>query len=272
MFATFLITFRETLEAALVVGIVLGYLKKIHELQYRRIVWWGVAAGVGASVIGAWLFYKIAGGFEGRAEKIFEGVTMLVGAALLTTMILWVMKQRKMTEHIKAMVRQHVDEKRSAQLFGLVFVSVLREGIETVIYLNAAWFAAQNQTLGAALIGIFVAIALGYALYMGSLRMNIKKFFTISSILLILFAAGLVAHGIHEMEEAHIFPPIIPHVWDINPLTYADGAFPILHENGYIGSMLKSLFGYNGNPSLLEVLGWIGYVGAVGLIWRKVAR
>ena len=111
---------------------------------------------------------------------------------------------------------------------------------------------------------------MGYALFVWSLKINIKKFFTITSILLIFFAAGLVAYGIHELQEAGIIPELIPHLWDLNPPVNSDGSYPILHERGYIGSILKGLFGYNGNPSLLEVVGYLLYLGVVVLLLRGI--
>ena len=92
MIANFIITFRETLEAALIVGIILGYLVRTKQTKYNKTVYMGVVTGIIASIIGAFLFVRLAGGFEGKAEQIFEGITMLFGAFLLTTMILWMMK------------------------------------------------------------------------------------------------------------------------------------------------------------------------------------
>ncbi len=272
MIPSFIITFRETLEAALVIGIVLGYLIKTKQTKYNNVVYIGIVAGIVASIIGAFLFSNMAGGFEGRAEEIFEGVTMLVGAVLLTTMIFWMMKQRHIAHEIEQRVAAQVAKSYNLGLFLLVFISVLREGIETVIFLSAASFVSTDNNIIGALIGIIAAVFLGYAIFVGSLRINIKKFFSITSILLILFAAGLVAHGVHELEEAKIIPPMIEHVWDINPQLNSDGSYPLLHEKGYIGSILKGLFGYNGDPSLTEVLSWLAYFALVFILWRNIEK
>jgi len=104
------------------------------------------------------------------------------------------------------------------------------------------------------------------------MKINIKRFFTITSILLILFAAGLVAHGVHELQEATVIPTVIEHLWEMNPPANLDGTYPILHEKGYIGSILKGLFGYNGNPSLIEVLSYFLYLVVVFLLWRNIER
>ncbi len=270
MIPSFIITFRETLEAALIVGIILSYLVRTRQTKYNSIVYSGTISGIVASIIGAVLFTRLAGGFSGRAEEIFEGITMLIGATLLTTMILWMMKQK----HIARELEQRVAIKLTTDaygwgLFSLVFIAILREGIETVIFLNSASFVSTDNTMLGALTGIAAAIFLGYAMFVGSMKMNLKKFFNITSILLILFAAGLVAHGVHELQEAGIIPTVIEHVWDVNPAVHSDGSYPILHEKGYVGSVLKGLFGYNGNPSFIEVLSYLLYVALVLMLWRN---
>ena len=272
MVASLIITFRETLEAALVTGIVLSYLARTRQTRYNRVVYAGVASGLVAALIGAFIFSRLAEGFEGRAEQLFEGITMLLGALLLTTMILWMMRQRQVALELEARVAVEVAQANSWGLFSLVFLAVLREGIETVIFLGAATAASAGGELAGALIGIGAAIALGYVAFVGARKVNIKTFFNVTSLLLILFAAGLVAHGVHELEEAGVVPALIEHVWDINPPVNPNGSYPALHENGSVGGLLKSLFGYNGNPSLTEVLSYGAYLAAVAGLWRNVKR
>jgi high-affinity iron transporter len=272
MIASFFITFREALEAALIVGIVLGYLARTGQARYNRIVYLAIGAAVAASFAGAALFNTVAGGFTGRAEQIFEGATMLIGAALLTTMILWMMGQRRVATELRQKVATTVAGAQGSGLFALVFVSVLREGVETVIFLGAASFAATDYSFAGALAGLLVAGLLGYAIFAGSLRLDLRKFFTVTSILLILFAAGLAAQGVHELQEAHVLPVVLEHVWDVNPPLNPNGSYPLLHENGALGSILKALFGYNGNPSLLELVTYLGYLLLVSVLWRRAAR
>jgi high-affinity iron transporter len=272
MIAEFIITFRETLEAALIVGIILSYLVKTKETKYNKIVYLGVGAGILASIIGAFAFHWIAGGFTGQAEAIFEGVTMLIGAGLLTWMILWMMQQKKVAQKLKEKVAFHISKAMRYELFLLVFVAVLREGIETVIFLNASAFASEGGTLVGALLGIIAALMLGYAIFVMTVRVNLKRFFNITSVILILFAAGLVAHGIHELQEAQVVPIVAEHIWDINPAVNADGSYPLLHEKGYVGSIMKGLFGYNGNPNLLEVVAWITYLFGMCLGWAYLEK
>jgi high-affinity iron transporter len=266
MIQSFIILFRETLEAALVIGIVLGYLVRTGQNEYKKSVYLGLAAGIAASVLGAFGFQLLAGGFSGRAEQIFEGITMLAGAILLTTLIIWVIRKSAKAAELEHKVADRIDGPRRAGLFLLIFFAVLREGIESVIFLSAARFASgQHNLLGAGL-GLAAAVVLGFLLFRGSLRINLRSFFTVTNILLILFAAGLVAGGMHELQEAGVFPILVEHVWDINPSAAGD-SYPVLHENGLLGSIAKGLFGYNGNPSLLEVVSYLVYLIAVSSVW-----
>lgn len=272
MLASLIITFRETLEAALIVGIILSYLTRTKQTRYRSTVYMGVGAGIAASVLGAVLFIMVAGGFTGNAEKIFEGITTLIGAILLTTMILWMLKQKHIARELEQKVAVELTEAHKFGLFALVFVSVLREGIETVIFLGASNLVTKGGSMIGALSGVVGAVLLSYAMFVGSLRMNIKKFFNITSVVLILFAAGLVAYGVHELQEAALIPTAIEQLWNINPPVNPDNSYPAFHDKGSIGSILKGLFGYNGNPSLIEVLSYVLYLGMVLMIWKKMER
>jgi len=128
---------------------------------------------------------------------------------------------------------------------------------------------AQDNNLIGAVLGLVIAVILGYAVFTGLMKAKLKMFFNITSLLLILFAAGLVAHGIHEFEEAGLIPIVIEHVWDINPALNPDGSYPALHENGWLGGLLKGLFGYNGNPSLIEIISYISYLLVLSIFIKK---
>ncbi len=259
MIANFIITFREVLEAVLVISIVLGYLNKTGQNQYKKVVWWGVITGIAASILGAFLFNFIAGGFTGAAEEIFEGITMLIGAVLLTTMILW-MFNKSHAKDLQEKMALEISEDHRFGIFSLVFISILREGIETVIFLGAAGFAAVDFGWLGSILGTTTAVILGLLLYKGSLKINLKKFFSITSVLLILFAAGLVAHGIHELQEAGVIPFILYPVYDINVF---------LNDKGDLGSIHKGLFGYNGNPGLIEIISYWVYMALISIVWIK---
>ena len=264
MLESFLITSRETLEASLVVGIVLAYLNKTNNQNYKKTVYYGVIFGILASILSAFVFTFFAGGFEGRAEQVFEGATMIIGAFLLTTMILWMMQQRHISKEIEGKVERHL--MNAAPLFShlgifmVISIAIIREGVETVIFLNAINYASGINFFGGTL-GIVAAVAVGYLFFVGTKKINLKKLFSVSSILLILFAAGLVAHGIQEFEEAKIVNGIIAPLFDINH---------ILNEKGLVGGFLKGLFGYNGNPSLLEVIAYVSYLGVIFFLYRRV--
>jgi high-affinity iron transporter len=268
-----IITFRETLEAALIIGIVLAFLYKTQQTQYSKYAYWGVIAAVICSiaVAGAWIF--LIGEFEGVNEQLFEGTMMIVGAALISWMIFWMMQQRHITQDIENEVKHSIEHHNAFAIGVLVFISVLREGVETVIFLGTLTLkdGVGVSMLGAA-IGIVIAAIFGYALFRHFLKIKLKTVFNVTSILLILFAAGLVAHGVHEFEEAGVVPIVIEHVWDINPPLNADGTYPLLHEKGIIGGIAVGLFGYNGNPSLIEVLAYLAFIALMCLLWQKYSK
>ncbi len=260
----FVITFRESLEVALVLGIILGYLAKNKLAKHNSVVYAGLGAGITASLIAAFFFVSLTGGFEGTAEQIFEGVTMFAGAALMTTMIVWMMGQKRMAEGIRHGIETKLSGGYKHGLFLLVFFSVLREGVETVIFLGTVSFSSTHTaTLLGALIGITAAAALGYLLFVSSIKLNVGLFFSATNFILILFAAGLVAQAAHEFSEAKILPPIIEKVWDINPPLNPDGTYQLMHDEGAIGQVMHSFFGYRASPSLLELISYASYLAIV---------
>lgn len=260
MLPAFLLALREGLEAALIVGIVLGALRKLGHNRQQVSVWQGAVAAIAVSLVAALLLYAVGLKMEGAAEQIFEGVTMLLAAAILTWMIFWMQTQgRRINRELETGVRQAVSgmggNKGHWALFSVAFIAVLREGIETALFLTATTFTAGGQaTLLGALLGLSAAAALGYILFATTRQLNVKRFFQVTSVLLILFAAGLVAHSIHEFNEVGWIPAVVEHLWDTNGL---------LDENSGLGLILKALFGYNGNPSLTEVLGYVVYWAAL---------
>lgn len=266
MIPSLLIMFRESLEAVLVAGIVLGFLQKTGQQQARVKVWLGIAAGIAASVLGAALFHLLAGGFEGRSEQIFEAVTMLAGAALMTTVIVWVARQGGSREELEAKAARSV-RGGGWGLFLLVFVSILREGIESMLFLAAAGSGSRAGDLLGGLIGLVAAVILGVLALRASRRMGIKAFFAVTNVLLVLFAAGLVTRAVHELSEAGIVPPIVERLWDVNPAVRPDGSYPALHHKGAVGGIFRGLFGYSGAPSLAEAIGWIGSLAAAAGLW-----
>ena len=259
MIVSLIITLRETLEMALIIGIIFRYLRKSNQMEYKKYVYWGIIAGLIMSISGALLINNLSILFEGRIEQIFEGVIMLLGAFLLTTMILWMLNQTNIAGELEEKLQKQTNKTHKFGVFSVVFVSILREGIETALFLGAARFSEETNSLLGAIIGIFAALILGYFIYKGTSKINLKLFFTFTSYFLILIAAGLLAHGIHEFQEAGIIPIVVEHIYDINF---------ILDENGTFGSFLKGLFGYNGNPSLIETIAYGVYMIVIFNIWR----
>ena len=261
MLPSYLLSLREGIEAALIVGIVLGALRQMRRTDLSSSVWFGVFIASALSVLAGILLTVLGLSFEGRAEEIFEGVTMLLAAGVLTWMIFWMSRQaRNIKGELESGVHKAAFEGGKRGLFALAFLAVFREGIELALFLVASIFASDvQQTLIGAFLGLGTAILLGWSLFATTVRLDLRRFFQVTGFLLILFAAGLVAHGVHEFNEAGLIPAVIEHVWDVNP---------ILNENTTLGSMLKALFGYNGNPSLTEVLAYFVYFVAVFISLR----
>jgi len=258
MVPSFLLALREGLEAALIIGIVLGVLKKARRQELGTTVWLGAMSAVITSLVAAIILYLVGISFEGKAEGAFEGITMLLAAGVLTWMIFWMKYQsRNISASLEAEVRQAVRLHSKRALFLVAFLAVVREGIELALFLTAASFTSgAQQTLVGAGLGLAATALLAWALFSSLIRLNLRHFFNISSILLVLFAAGLVAHGVHELNEVGWVPAVVEHVWDTNH---------IIDENGFAGTILKTLFGYNGNPSLTELLAYVAYFFAIFL-------
>jgi high-affinity iron transporter len=137
-------------------------------------------------------------------------------------------------------------------LFVLSFLAVFREGIELALFLLAARLASSPmETLTGALLGLAAAIALGWVFFTSTRKLSLRNFFSATNIMLIIFAAGMVGLGVHELNEAGVIPAVIEHVWDFNP---------VINEQSEVGLILKALVGYNGNPSLTAVTGYMVYL------------
>ncbi|MGQ9588046.1 MAG: FTR1 family iron permease [Thermoplasmata archaeon] len=252
MIASFLIALREGIEAALIVAIILSYLKKVDAQRLAIPVYYGAALGILGSIAVGGLFMALAVEFEGASEQLFEGSTMLLAAAILTSMILWMHRNSKAySDDLKLKVQAALGRKESYGLAMLAFISILREGIETVLFLGSASFSGTGvQTLLGGSLGLAAAILLGLAIMRYSVRLNLRTFFSATGTLLILFAAGLVAHGLGEYAEAGLVPAMVEQVWDSSWIVRGDSQF---------GGLLNALFGYTPEPSLVQILGYVGY-------------
>ncbi len=256
MIASLLLAFREGLEAALIVGIILGYLHQIGRTERRRSVWLAVLTAMAASLGMAMVLQALDAHFEGQLEHVFEGITMLLAVGVLTWMLFWMRTQGKsIKQDLENDISIAIRHRHSWALFSLAFLAVFREGIELALFLTATSFTGEGiAVIVGSLAGLVLAVLVGWAIYSSTLRLNVRRFFDVIGILLLIFAAGLFAHGIHELQEAGWLPVYIEHVWDLQP---------VLDSQGTIGSILRVLVGYNDNPSLSEVVGYVGYWGVV---------
>lgn len=263
MFPAGLITFRETLEAALVVGIVLSFLVKTQQHVFTKYVWYGVDVGILIAALLALGLQMFFGGLTGKTEELFEGVLMFVTAGFLTWMILWVHRQKDIAKKIKDTVAVHAQNNYKWGIFFLVATSVFREGTETVLYLTASSRTGMSGQLVGGAIGIVAALGIAYAIFAWALRVRLTTVFTLTNIFLLLFAAGLTAHGVHEFQEAGLLP-----IYGFDPLINISH---ILNHKEGVGSFLRILFGYTSKPTLLEIVSYISYVGFI-LWFERISR
>jgi high-affinity iron transporter len=262
MFAGFLLSFREGLEAALIVGVLLSALQKLDRQSQQRTIWLGTVSAIILSIVVGVILDQVGAAFEGRAEAIFEGIAMLLAAGILTWVFFWMRSRaRSINKKLEDDVQQAVLKDNKTALFSLAFLSVFREGVELALFLIAASMNSDDtQVIIGAVLGLLSVIVFAVLLFQSLIRLDISRFFRATSIILILFAAGLVAHGVHEFNEAGIIPGVIEHVWDINH---------ILNENSTVGLLLKVLVGYNGNPSLTEVVAYLLFFTAIFFLMKR---
>ncbi len=262
MFAAGLVTFREGLEAALIVGIVLGYLSKMGQHTQMRFAWLGVVLAVIVSALAAFALQWVGTSLEEPYEQIFEGTMMLLAVGVLTWMIFWMRYQgRFLKRDLEHQVQTTLASGAAFGMFGLTFLAVFREGIETALFLSASAFATDaTETLAGSLVGLALAAAMGYTIYVLAVRLNVKLFFDVTSILLLVFAAGLGAHAIHEFQEIGWLPLLTQQAWNVES---------ILPNGSFVGSILRALVGYNATPSILEVVAYVFYWSVVlfGIRW-----
>ena len=266
-----IISLREGIEAALIIAIMLSYLRKTNQTDLRKYVFSGTIAAVLASLGVATIVGLLWGIFEGPMLNIFEGSVVLIAALLLTTMIVWMWNAgAKVTQEIEESMEISAIQQSGIGLALLSFSLVMREGVELSLFSMALVIQDGIQSYIGIALGLSIAVILGVGIYKGSLRISVGALFKWTSIFLISFAAGMIAYGIHELQEAGLLLIGPIEVWNINPPLLPDGGFTLLHEKGLIGGMAKALFGYNGNPSALEGLSYVAYLGiAFTYLWVK---
>jgi high-affinity iron transporter len=264
---------REGVEAALIVSIVLAYLVKTGNARHAGRIWLGTALAIAVSIaVGVTLFVTI-GGFEGTAEQIFEGVAMTIAAAVVTWMLFWM---RRTAANIKGQLHAAVDRSLTeGSIFGLTllaFTAVIREGIETALFLLGQATAADAEatsTLVGALIGLAIAAVIGYGLYRGARVINLRTFFSWTGVALIFIAAGLLSYAVHEFVEAGVITFGTTTAFDISGVLPHD---PAAGPAGVVGSILRAIFGYSSAPEWITLIAWVTYVIAVLVLYLRPVR
>ncbi len=266
-----IISLREGVEVALLLVIMFAYLKKSNQPDLKKYVITGSIFAIILSFGIAVVVGLLWGVFEGAFLSIFEGTVVLIAAILLTTMILWMWNAGpSLARDIEESMEQSAIKQSGIGLALLSFALVLREGVELALFSIALVIQEGDQSYLGVALGLGLAAAIGFGIYKGSLRISMRSLFKWTSVFLILFAAGMVAYGIHELQEAGLLLIGPLEVWNINPPILPDGSYPLFHENGAIGGLAKVLFGYNGNPSALEVAAYLVYIAVAGLyFWSK---
>jgi high-affinity iron transporter len=266
LFSSALIGLREGLEAALVVSILVAFLVKTHRRHALRWVWPGVGAAVLLSVaVGAVLTYTTAQlSFE--HQELLGGSLSIVAVVFVTAMIFWM---RKAAKSIAAELRGKMDEALDVgplAVLLLSFLAVGREGLETAVFFYSAVQTAQSDTVQPLIgfaVGIAAAVVLAWLLYRGAVRFNLGKFFTITGVLLVFVAAGVLGYGLHDLQEAAFLPGIG---------TLAFDASTTLPETSWYGALLKGIFNYSQQTTVLQAVAWVAYVAIVLPLFLKPSK
>ena len=260
--ATFLVVFREALEASLIVGIILTLLARLGARRYFSHVFGSAFAAIFASVAAGFWMVTLTQSAQGKMEKIIEGVISLAAAGILTYMVFWMDKQgRRMKSEIETRVETALSRNDYLAMIILPFFAVFREGAETVLFLKAISLQAGGAvSFWGGVWGFASAVAIVTLIFLGGKKIPLRTLFRSTGLLILVIAAGLLAYGVHELEEIKWIYPIIYPVWNINS---------ILNEKEGIGSFLKALFGYNGNPSLMEVIVYWSYIIGIAVLLKK---
>ena len=262
MGASFLITLREGLEVALVLAILIAYLVKSGRQAEIPTVWRGAAWAAGLCLLGGIAFHVFVGEFEGKPEKFIEGTIAITAASVLTWMIFWMRKHsRSMGAELRAQVDQATTDRALATI---AFVAVLREGLETVLFLISAETASSSGTsvVVGGLLGLVVAAVLGRIVYAGGNRLNLRAFFNVTGVLLILFAAGLFGKFFHEYRELFGFESgwLVEPAWTVTSGAWASGTFY---------DFMKGFFGWHNQAENVRVIAYFAYL--IPVTWLFLA-
>ncbi|MFB0502492.1 MAG: FTR1 family protein [Candidatus Bathyarchaeia archaeon] len=274
MLGQFLLAFREALEAALIAAIILAYLKRTKRNSLSRYIWYGVYAAVAASLIfgvSVWLIY---GGLSVSAKALFEGAAALIALSVLSSMIYWMAtKGKELRTELEKKVEEIATRGATVPLIAFAFVAVFREGLETVLFLTPFFLEDATSTLVGASLGILASSAFAYAIFVVGMKINMRRFFYFTSILLVLLAGGLAGYGVHELIE-YSEEMGIELGWIGEPAYVLD--IPkdnVLHHKGVVGSIFAVMFGYTVEAEWARMIAHLSYLAVtlplVVRIYRK---
>ncbi|HLW44656.1 MAG TPA: FTR1 family protein [Acidimicrobiales bacterium] len=263
MLATFVIFLREGVEASMIVSILLAYLDRIGQRRHFRDVLLGVAAAMVLVLCGGVAAYLLLKTYAGsRVQTIFETVTYLLAAAVLTYMTFWMQRHaRGLSSELRTKAEEALDGRARWGLGLLAFQAVGREGLETMVFTLAIVFASHGKgPLAGGAAGLGVALLLAFAMYRLGTKINVGRFFTIVGALLMVFAAGLLADVVENLQQLRWLPVLGPHLWNSSSA---------LSENSSIGDVFHTFFGYADRPTAVQVGVYVVYlVVAVGFFLR----
>ena len=265
MIGNYLIGLREGLEAALIVSILVAYLVKTKRRHLLPRIWAGVAVAVLLSVaIGALLTFGTRT-LTFEAQEAIGGSLSIVAVGLVTWMIFWMASNAR---QLKGELHAKVDKAADAGVWAITlvaFLAVAREGLETALFIwAAARSAGQGSTpLVGALLGIATAIALGWLIYRGALKLNLATFFKWTGAALIIVAAGVLAYGIHDLQEAGILPGLNTLAFDVSS---------VIAPSTWYAALLKGTINFTPATTVLSAVGWLLYVGIVMPLFIRRVR
>lgn len=263
MGSSLIITLREGLEASLIIAILLTYLRKTGRQADARAVWLGTGLATLVCLVAGILINVFIEGLHGKVEQAVEGFIALGAVGVLTYMIFWM---RSNSYSLGAHLRGKVDQSTNVALFIIAFVAVLREGLETVLFLLGAetQTTSRSSVVIGGLIGLVIAIGIGVLIYNGSSRINLKTFFSITAVLLLLFAAGLAGKAVHELRELIGWESgwLVQPAWSISNGMWAKGT-------AY--DFMKGLFGWHSSPERIRVLAYFIYLIPIMALYRREA-
>ena len=264
MLATLVIFLREGVEASMIIAILLAYLNRIGRRDHFRDIFAGVGAALVLATAGGVLAYETIRSYDGsRVQTIFETATYLVAVAVLTYMTFWMRKHaRSISSELRARTDAALDGRARWGLRLLAFQAVGREGLETVVFTLAIVFSTSAAgALGGAVIGLACSLAIAFMIYKAGHKINLGRFFTIIGVLLMVFAAGLLADSIQNMQELGWLPVLTTPLWH---------SARLLSENSAFGDVLHSFFGYSDAPTPLQILGYVAYLAVAVAIYLGV--